>query len=168
MKTLETREWIGVTVAVVATFILFFGNTVWTTFIAPKTPSETASLENSTGTSTQATVKNISTTKGLDIYDMQIGTGAEAVSGKTVAAHYVGTLTDGTKFDSSLDRGQPFEFKLGSGQVIKGWDMGIAGMKVGGIRTLVISPEFGYGAQAIGTIPANSTLVFQVQLMGVK
>jgi FKBP-type peptidyl-prolyl cis-trans isomerase len=85
-----------------------------------------------------------------------------------VSAHYVGTLANGTKFDSSLDRGQPFEFSLGAGQVIKGWDIGIAGMKVGGVRKLVISPELGYGQQAIGPIPAGSTLTFEVQLVGVK
>jgi FKBP-type peptidyl-prolyl cis-trans isomerase len=169
MKKLETREWIGVSVAVVAALILFFGNTIWNSLFK-KQPTEqpVSSLINSTGTSTQPAMKNISTIKGLEIYDMQVGTGAEAVAGKKVTAHYVGTLTDGTKFDSSLDRGQPFEFNLGAGQVIKGWDQGIAGMKVGGIRALVIAPEFGYGAQAIGSIPANSTLVFQVQLLGVK
>jgi FKBP-type peptidyl-prolyl cis-trans isomerase len=171
MKKLETREWIGVTVAVIAAITLFFGNTIWNSLFK-KQPTEqpVTSLINSnpTGTSTQSAMKNISTTAGLEIYDMNVGTGAEAVAGKKVTAHYVGTLTDGTKFDSSLDRGQPFEFNLGAGQVIKGWDVSIAGMKVGGIRTLVIAPEFGYGAQAIGSIPANSTLVFQVQLLEVK
>ena len=169
MKKLETREWIGVTVAVIAAVILFFGNTIWNSLFK-KEPTEkpVSALINSTGTSTQPTMKNISTIKGLEIYDLQVGTGIEAVAGKKVTAHYVGTLSDGTKFDSSLDRGQPFEFNLGAGQVIKGWDVGIAGMKVGGVRALVISPELGYGAQAIGAIPANSTLVFQVQLLGVK
>lgn len=169
MKKLETREWIGVMVAVVAAITLFFGNTIWNTFFK-KQPTEQplASLVNNTGTSTQPTMKNISTITGLEIYDMQVGTGVEAVAGKKVTAHYIGTLTDGTKFDSSLDRGQPFEFTLGTGAVIKGWDVGIAGMKVGGTRTLVIAPEFGYGAQAIGSIPANSTLIFQVQLLDVK
>ncbi|HVT75096.1 MAG TPA: FKBP-type peptidyl-prolyl cis-trans isomerase [Candidatus Paceibacterota bacterium] len=113
-------------------------------------------------------MQNISTTKGLEIYDETVGGGAEATAGKTITAHYVGFLTDGTKFDSSVDRGQPFSFKLGAGQVIKGWDTGIQGMKVGGIRRLVVSPDLAYGNQAIGSIPAGSTLVFEVQLLDVK
>ena len=169
MKTLETREWIGVSVAIVVVIVLFFGQSIWTAIVGPQTADKQAApLTKDTEAPTQPTVKDISTIAGIQIYDMNVGTGTEAVSGKTIAAHYIGTLEDGTKFDSSLDRGQPFEFKLGAGQVIKGWDVGIAGMKVGGIRTLVISPELGYGAQAIGSIPANSTLIFQVQLMGVK
>jgi len=80
----------------------------------------------------------------------------------------VGTLTDGTKFDSSVDRGQPFDFELGAGRVIKGWDEGVAGMKVGGKRKLVIPPDLGYGGRAIGKIPANSTLIFEVELLDVK
>ncbi|OGY59996.1 MAG: peptidylprolyl isomerase [Candidatus Colwellbacteria bacterium RIFCSPHIGHO2_12_FULL_44_17] len=100
--------------------------------------------------------------------DLTVGTGAEAKSGDMVSVHYVGTLVDGTKFDSSRDRGEPFEFKLGAGEVIKGWDQGVAGMKVGGKRKLTIMPELGYGARAVGKIPANSTLVFEVELLGVK
>jgi FKBP-type peptidyl-prolyl cis-trans isomerase len=105
---------------------------------------------------------------GLQQTDEVVGTGDEAVAGKTVSVNYTGTLTDGTKFDSSYDRNQPFEFVLGSGQVIKGWDEGVAGMKVGGKRKLVIPPSLGYGAQAQGSIPANSTLVFEVELLSVK
>lgn len=90
------------------------------------------------------------------------------MAGKTVSVNYTGTLTDGTKFDSSYDRNQPFDFQLGAGQVIKGWDQGVAGMKVGGKRKLVIPPGLGYGAQANGKIPANSTLIFEVELLSVK
>lgn len=104
----------------------------------------------------------------LEIIDDVVGTGAEAVPGKTVVVHYTGTLTNGTKFDSSRDRGTPFEFVLGSGQVIRGWDEGVKGMKVGGKRRLVIPPEMAYGAQAVGPIPANSTLLFEVELLQVK
>ena len=104
----------------------------------------------------------------LESTDEVVGTGAEAVAGKTVSVNYTGTLTDGTKFDSSYDRNQPFEFELGAGRVIKGWDQGVAGMKVGGKRKLVIPPSLGYGAQANGKIPANSTLVFEVELLDVK
>lgn len=107
-------------------------------------------------------------TGGLQSTDEEVGTGAEAVSGKKVSVNYVGTLTNGTKFDSSYDRNQPFSFTLGAGEVIKGWDQGVAGMKVGGKRKLVIPPDLGYGAQAQSSIPANSTLVFEVELLGVQ
>lgn len=104
----------------------------------------------------------------LEKTDIVVGEGAEAVSGKRVQVHYTGTLTDGKKFDSSLDRGQPFAFSLGRGEVIKGWDEGVAGMRVGGKRTLVIPPELGYGARGFPpVIPPNSTLVFEVELLAV-
>ncbi len=116
------------------------------------------------------------TNQGMKMTDTQVGTGAEAVAGKTVVVHYTGWLFDATstdnkgkKFDSSRDRGDPFSFGLGAGQVIKGWDQGVAGMKVGGQRTLVIPPELGYGARgAGGVIPPNATLVFDVELLDVK
>lgn len=101
----------------------------------------------------------------LLIVDLQEGTGREAKVGDTIRAHYVGTLMDGTVFDSSRDRGEPFEFTLGAGQVIKGWDDGIVGMKEGGQRRLTIPPEMAYGDQAVGKIPANSTLNFEVELV---
>jgi FKBP-type peptidyl-prolyl cis-trans isomerase len=115
---------------------------------------------------TQATATN--TEGGLKMEDIKVGTGAEAVAGKKITVHYTGTLTDGTKFDSSVDRGQPFSFNLGAGEVIKGWDQGFAGMKVGGERKLTIPPELGYGASAQGSIPANSVLIFDVQLLDVQ
>jgi FKBP-type peptidyl-prolyl cis-trans isomerase FkpA len=106
---------------------------------------------------------------GLKYTDDTLGTGVEAVPGKTVSVHYTGWLLDGTKFDSSRDRNQPFQFPLGGGRVIKGWDEGVAGMKVGGKRTLVIPPSLGYGAQgAGGVIPGNATLKFEVELLDVK
>ena len=97
-----------------------------------------------------------------------MGAGATAVAGKTVKVHYTGWLTNGKKFDSSVDRGQPFSFSLGGGQVIKGWDEGVAGMKVGGKRQLKIPPDLGYGSRgAGGVIPPNATLIFDVELLDV-
>ena len=108
---------------------------------------------------------------GLQITDTKAGTGAEARKGQTVTVHYTGWLYNngqqGAKFDSSRDRKDPFKFPLGSGMVIKGWDEGVAGMKVGGQRTLIIPPEMGYGARgAGGVIPPNATLLFEVELLG--
>jgi FKBP-type peptidyl-prolyl cis-trans isomerase len=109
------------------------------------------------------------TTSGLRYIDEVVGEGAAMQAGKNVAVHYTGWLTNGTKFDSSRDRGQPFRFVLGAGRVIKGWDEGVATMKVGGKRTLIIPPELGYGARgAGGVIPPNATLIFEVELLDVK
>ena len=106
---------------------------------------------------------------GLVKEDLEAGEGTEATSGTTVTVHYVGTLTDGKKFDSSRDRGQGFTFRLGAGQVIKGWDQGVAGMKVGQVRKLTIPPHLAYGDRGFPpVIPPNSTLVFEVELLGVK
>ena len=103
----------------------------------------------------------------LEIEDLQVGEGIEAANGDQVTVHYTGWLIDGTKFDSSLDRGKPFTFELGARQVIQGWDSGVRGMQVGGIRKLTIPPELAYGDRAVGggLIPANSTLVFEVKLL---
>lgn len=103
------------------------------------------------------------------IIDLKAGTGPEAKAGDTVTVHYTGVLEDGTKFDSSRDRNQPFSFPLGRGRVIKGWDSGVAGMKVGGQRKLVIPPEEGYGAAGAGNaIPPNATLEFHVELLRIN
>jgi len=115
----------------------------------------------------------MTTASGLKIEDTKVGTGATAEVGHTCVMHYTGWLYEngakGQKFDSSLDRGQPFEFPLGAGRVIKGWDEGVAGMKVGGKRTLIIPPGLGYGARgAGGVIPPNATLMFDVELLAVK
>jgi FKBP-type peptidyl-prolyl cis-trans isomerase len=105
----------------------------------------------------------------LVIDDLKLGEGAEARPGQTVTVHYVGTLTDGKKFDSSRDRGQGFQFKLGAGSVIKGWDQGVAGMRVGGLRKLTIPPELAYGDRGFpGAIPPRSTLIFEVELLSVR
>lgn len=101
----------------------------------------------------------------LKIDDLVVGKGAASKSGDRVTVHYTGWLTDGTKFDSSKDRGQPFPFTLGAGEVIPGWDQGVAGMKVGGKRKLTIPPDLGYGASGTGPIPPNATLIFEVELL---
>jgi FKBP-type peptidyl-prolyl cis-trans isomerase len=108
------------------------------------------------------------TASGLQYEDTTVGTGTEAKAGDNVEVHYVGTFPDGRGFDSSKSRGRPFQFQLGAGRVIKGWDEGVAGMKVGGVRKLVIPPELGYGAGgAGGVIPPNATLHFEVELLKV-
>ena len=113
--------------------------------------------------------KVITTKSGLKYIDEKVGEGREAKAGDTVSVHYTGTLKDGKKFDSSRDRNEPFEFQLGAGRVIKGWDEGVAGMKVGGKRKLTIPPELGYGKRGAGAvIPPDATLVFEVELLGIK
>ena len=111
----------------------------------------------------------VTTPSGLKYIDIQEGDGATPTAGQTVVVHYTGTLENGSKFDSSRDRNRPFSFKLGAGQVIKGWDEGLSTMKVGGRRQLIIPPELGYGARgAGGVIPPNATLVFDVELLRIS
>ena len=114
-------------------------------------------------------IREIETDSGLVMLVYKEGTGEKPKSGQKVVAHYTGTLEDGTKFDSSRDRGQPFEFPLGQGRVIKGWDEGLATMKIGGKRTLIIPPDLGYGSRGAGDrIPPNSKLIFEVELIDIK
>jgi FKBP-type peptidyl-prolyl cis-trans isomerase len=111
----------------------------------------------------------LTTPSGLQYIDVVVSTGAEAHSGQQVTVHYTGWLTSGKKFDSSRDRNDPFTFVLGSGKVIKGWELGVAGMRVGGQRRLIIPSDLGYGARgAGGVIPPNATLIFDVELLGVR
>ena len=112
--------------------------------------------------------KNFVTQSGIKVEVIKEGTGASPRQGQMVTVHYTGWLTDSTKFDSSVDRGQPFTYQFGVGQVIQGWDGGVATMKVGGISKFIIPPELGYGNRDMGVIPPQSTLVFQVELLGIQ
>ncbi|HKN86533.1 MAG TPA: FKBP-type peptidyl-prolyl cis-trans isomerase [Nitrospiraceae bacterium] len=113
--------------------------------------------------------QTVTTESGLKYLDMTVGTGRQAELGDTASVHYTGWLADGKKFDSSVDRKEPFSFRLGAGQVIKGWDEGVMGMKIGGKRKLTIPPQLGYGARgAGGVIPPNATLTFDVELLDLR
>ncbi|MFM2357287.1 MAG: hypothetical protein RJA61_24 [Candidatus Parcubacteria bacterium] len=152
---LTKSQWIGVVVAIVLVFIFFGFDSIFSSLIWSDDKSDASLLENN----------NQNTMLGIE--DVVVGTGLEAVAGKVVSVHYTGTFTNGVKFDSSVDRGQPIQFVLGVGYVIKGWDQGLVGMKVGGKRKLTIPAELAYGAAGQGPIPPNSTLLFDVELVDV-
>jgi FKBP-type peptidyl-prolyl cis-trans isomerase len=140
--------------------------------VALSTPAAAAQAASQEGKAMEphkdTAAREVVTPTGLKYVDLKAGTGAEAKAGNVVEVHYTGWLVDGTKFDSSHDRNEPLRFKLGVGQVIKGWDEGVAGMRVGGKRKLTIPPELGYGRQgAGGVIPPGATLVFEVELVGI-
>ncbi len=162
------RTIIGVIVVLVVVLIAIF---VYRDY-ASKNPSTASTGKYPIGTldSTPPSLgaNAVTTASGLKYEELEVGTGATAKSGDPVTVNYTGWLTDGTKFDSSLDRSTPFNFTLGAGGVIAGWDEGVQGMKVGGTRLLVIPPTLGYGTQAYASIPANSTLIFEVQLVGIN
>jgi peptidylprolyl isomerase len=146
-------------------------NTAIAAELTQTSPAPTTLTENNTliASNTMSDANAVTTPSGLKYVELKEGTGATPQTGQTVEVHYVGTLENGTKFDSSRDRGQPFSFKIGVGQVIKGWDEGLSTMKVGGRRQLIIPSELGYGARgAGGVIPPNATLLFDVELLGVK
>jgi FKBP-type peptidyl-prolyl cis-trans isomerases 1 len=143
---------IGVSASLLVLMVLFYGNAFMNLFNKPTT-------ENN---------MNTSITTGVDKEELVAGSGVTAMVGDLVTVHYIGTLVDGKVFDSSRDRGTPFTFNLGAGEVIRGWDQGVVGMKIGGTRRLIIAPDFGYGDRAVGPIPANSILIFEVELLGVE
>ena len=160
MKKLSKKEAIAVVITlVVITGFVVFGS------LGLFSKSSTLSLNNLNMNISDTGVQQA---PKLLIDDLTVGTGTEAVAGKHVVVNYKGTLIDGTVFDSSYTRGEPFPFDLGAGQVIAGWDQGLIGMKVGGKRKLVIPADLAYGERAIGPIPANSTLIFEVELLEVK
>ena len=158
---------IAIAVLIVFVFVGWIGGTFDPILSGMSTNQQVVQNNNQNVTNTNNQINNMDNTK-LGIKDEVVGTGAEAVSGKSVTVDYVGTFTDGKKFDSSIDRGTPFTFTLGAGQVIQGWDVGVQGMKVGGKRILVVPPQMGYGFDGYGPIPANSTLIFEVSLLKVE
>ncbi len=158
----------GIAVLVVAAVVVYERKQNNSATVPPAGVVEQGSTASSTG-SVVSQSKPITMANGLIIEDVKIGTGAEAVKGALISVHYVGTLVDGKKFDSSRDRGEPFQFPLGQGMVIQGWEQGFEGMKIGGVRKLTIPPDLGYGAQgAGGVIPPNATLKFEVELLAVR
>ncbi len=161
MRKLSQAEWIAIAVGVVVIFAVFY---VFTPLqFSDNTLQSPQSQPNNNGSTSRKVLES-----GLIVDDRVIGQGAEATNGSKVSVHYVGRLLNGKQFDSSIDRDTPFTFTLGKGDVIAGWDEGVVGMRVGGRRVLIIPPELGYGSTALSSIPANSTLVFEVVLLDVK
>lgn len=166
MNPVQTGIAVALALVVVTVFFIFPGLSPFGS--APEVPSDqTAGVGDATNP-TQPTMPTPDATS-LEITDITVGTGVAAAAGDTVTVHYVGMLTNGTVFDASAGRGQPFSFTLGAGQVIQGWDQGLVGMKEGGKRKLVIPSALAYGNQAVGgVIPANATLIFEVELLKVE
>ncbi len=154
--------------------IIFVALVVWGIRMGMDNRGETPALEDPVpgiGDAQEAQEpagERVTTPEGLVYQDLSFGEGETATEGDIVTVHYVGRLEDGTVFDASVTRNEPFSFRLGSGDVIQGWDIGVAGMKIGGVRELVIPAELAYGSQERGPIPPNSTLIFQVQLLDVQ
>ncbi len=151
MKNLNKNQWIAVISGMVLLGYMLFSEPIMNLFNLSTDSSDNRAEESS-----------------LVVEDVLVGSGTTVEAGDTLTVHYVGTLPDGKVFDSSLDRNMPYTFRLGVGAVIRGWDEGLVGMRVGGRRLLAIPPEYGYGAQAVGSIPSNSTLIFQVELLDVQ
>ena len=142
---------------------------VYSAFSSRNNPQPAATIPPTSSATTASSANLVKTASGLQYEDLVVGSGQEAKTGDTVSVHYTGWLQDGTKFDSSVDRGQPFEFTLGAGNVIKGWEEGVVGMKVGGKRRLIIPPDLGYGPNGYPpVIPPNATLTFEVELLAVR
>lgn len=149
--------------------LVLFGLTLLLSACAQSPSTGQSSPVTTQGNKKMSAEKVVTAPSGLKYMDEVVGTGASPTVGQTVTVHYTGTLENGTKFDSSRDRNEPFSFRIGVGQVIKGWDEGVMGMKIGGKRKLIIPATLGYGARgAGGVIPPNATLLFDVELLGVR
>lgn len=157
MKKLKQNEALSVAIAILVVIFFFVVIQLFGT-----TSSSNSNVQNGSVIDSSKNISNVL------IENTVSGSGKEAKAGQLITVHYVGTLEDGTIFDSSRDRGEPFQFILGVGQVIEGWEIGISGMRVGGKRILVIPPELAYGALEVGTIPPNSTILFEVELLDVE
>lgn len=155
---MKKEVWIAIAVGIVVVAIFVFQNNLLSLGIGDQNNAE-VNMDETKGNTSSGT---------LEVQDIQVGTGDEATKGKTVVVHYTGTFENGQKFDSSKDRGEPFEFTLGQGMVIEGWDLGVVGMKEGGVRRLTIPASLGYGPNDYGPIPGNSTLYFEIELIDVK
>src|SRR3989338_722996 len=151
MKNLNKNQWVAVFVSLAFLTYLLFTDPIVNLFNPSDDNLNTATLET-----------------GVETQDLVVGDGSLALPGDTLTVHYVGTLPDGKVFDSSLDRNTPFSFTLGVGQVIRGWGEGFSGMQVGGTRLIIVAQDYGYGEQGGGTIPPNSTLIFEVELLDVE
>lgn len=158
MKTLSKKEWVAVAVAGVFVGYTLFGGNIMSLF--------QKNLMNENPLATAATAPATQNNNGVIINDITVGQGAEVKAGELVSVNYILSLSDGTVIQNSKDFGKPFQFTLGAGEVIPGWEMGFAGMKIGGVRTIVVPPNLAYGSNQVGPIPANSTLVFTIELLG--
>lgn len=157
MKKLSKKEWIAVAAALVFVSYTLFGANIKGLF-----------QKNMTNDDSLASVSTGIQNNGVVVNDITVGQGAEAKAGDRLSVHYILSLSDGTAIQNSKDFGQPFQFTLGAGEVIPGWEQGFNGMKVGGVRTIIIPPELGYGPNQAGPIPPNSTLVFTVELVSIE
>jgi FKBP-type peptidyl-prolyl cis-trans isomerase FkpA len=160
MKNLSKKEWVAVAVAVIFVGYTLFGGSIMSLF--------QKSTMNGNSSLTANAVGSDFSNNGVIIKDVSVGQGVEVKQGDLVSVNYILALADGTVVQNSKDFGQPFKFTLGAGEVIPGWELGFAGMKVGGVRTITIPPELAYGANQAGPIPPNSTLVFTVELLDVS
>jgi peptidylprolyl isomerase len=167
MSKLTRNEWIAASVALVIV-VIFFGYNYLGGFLNQFSNMNQTNEAGNAASSSDNTANGSNASGNLVIQDLGVGTGETAVAGDIVTLNYIGIFENGTKFDSSYDRGKPLTFTLGAGQVIPGWDLGIVGMKVGGKRKLTIPPALGYGANDYGPIPGNSTLIFEVELLDVQ
>jgi FKBP-type peptidyl-prolyl cis-trans isomerase len=165
MKKLSFNEWIGVVAGILFVGYMLFGGTISSAFKrSALSPEANSAIINNAAENTNNQINKVN--NGVDVNEVTVGTGAAVEKGMVISVNYVLRLADGTMIQDSkqVNNGKPFQFIYGAGQVIPGWEMGIAGMRVGGKRVVTIPPELGYGANAQGSIPANSTLVFDIEV----